>query len=145
MIELSFKGTLEEAQAIFAFARDAQVLARLDEILTLQGELKMDATQATALLNAANAKLDTANANTQTAITALVKIKGETSGLVDAVAALKALVEQGQTLSPEFTAALDALSAKTDSIVESTSGIVVGATEVDALVPDAPTAPDTPV
>jgi prefoldin subunit 5 len=137
-MDLHFTGTLAEFQALFSAAGSADALAaRLTTFTNQLERIQMDLNQATQLLNTANSKLDTANANAQAGIEALVKIRGETAGLVDAVANLTAIVQAGNVTSAEFDAALATLSDKAAALETATGGIVIGTTEIDALVPDA--------
>jgi hypothetical protein len=99
-MDLHFTGTLAEFQALFSAAGSADALAaRLTTFTNQLERIQMDLNQATQLLNTANSKLDTANANAQAGIEALVKIRGETAGLVDAVANLTAIVQAGNVTS----------------------------------------------
>ncbi len=144
-MQLVFEGTPTEIRALLTGNADEVVIARLAALASTlaafgvnQEKLLMD-TQATIdAVNAANVRLDEANANIATAVDALVKIKGETAGLVASVAALQSLVSTGNATPAALEAAVNALTAKADSLAVATSGIVVGTAEIDALVPDAP-------
>ena len=130
-MELTFSGTVEEFQQLFAHVGDTSVFAKLDQILANQGVSLVNEQQTLEKIQGLQDDLTAAGV-------LIEKIGTETTGLLANATALAQQIADLQAqiggTSPAIDAALDAAAARARALV-------VGATAVDNLVPDAPPAP----
>lgn len=119
-------------------ARHDQLIKRLDKIMSSQLALTQEVKNLTALLAAANLKINETNDK-------VLKIGTETDGLLEKIAALEEAIENQDNASPELVAAFAEAKANATTLSESVDKIAGTAQAGDAKVPDAPVENPPPV